>query len=213
MPVFTKVVALPSVRLSRTDLDDLATLLNGESEWLLFSTSDRDIEYSGSSVEDLVAQRAPERLHNLLIVAIKEDRSRISINLVWHLSTCYARSHDEVWVKGKTQQVKDFFKRRRRWYDRIRKTIVIGAAVFAGMMMSSFTDYVTDGEYFMAGVAGVAIAGCILLISPHPKGGLFPLVDVRISEKPHRIDRDLVLTIVAVMTLLATLASAIKAWM
>lgn len=115
----------------------------------------------------------PDKLDNLKIRAAG-DIGSVEVSVAWHLSTCYTQSSDEVWTKGKAQQVIDFFKKRRRLRDRARKFAVTGGGVFAGIMLGNSVSYILDDKFIIAAITGLLSVALLTISILYSKGGLVP---------------------------------------
>lgn len=218
MPEFRKLFALPAARLSRADLDNLGRLISDDLQFrpdaFDFTFSDGDATYRAHSLDELLSLELPQSIDGVSFRAHGwTDDNNIDRGVVLHLSRtiayCQIHSYDEVWFKGKIQQLTEFFTRRGPWYCKIRDSL---AGLFGGFEALSFCALLfllLTGRFLFALVAGLTLAVLTKGFSAYQKGRLFPLVDIQLSDKPRRLGRESLMVIFAAIGALATVVGVI----
>jgi hypothetical protein len=143
MPEFRKLFDLPAVKLSREDIENIGRLITDglpiKPKAFNFSLSDGDTTYRAYSLDELLSQNLPSSIDDLSFSVhgwsdeYKIDRG-ITISLRRTIASCQIHALDEVWFKGKIQQIMEFFERRKPWYGNTRPSL---AGIFGGFQMLS----------------------------------------------------------------------------
>lgn len=218
MPEFRKLFDLPAAKLSRADLEDLGQLISDgmpfRPDAFEFSVSDGDATYQAQSLDELLSQELPQSIDSLSFrVHGWTDDNRIdrgvSLNLTRTTASCQIHSYDEVWFKGKIQQIMEFFTRRGTWYSKIRGMVPFLFGFFVGAPFVALLFFLSARQFLFALVSGITLAALVKIISAHVNGRLFPLIDIQLSEKPRRLDRETFMVVIAAIGALATVAGVI----
>ena len=218
MPEFRKHIDLPAARLSRSDVENLGRLITDglpvNPKALDFSLSKGDATYRAYSLKELLSNDLPSSIDDLSFRVHGWtddniiDRS-IFIDLHRTIASCRIYSLDEVWLKGKIQQITEFFRERRPWYGEIRKSLpgLFGAmqAIFFIALFFFFWKH----QFFFLVVAGLTLAALSKGFGAFLKGKLFPLIDIQLVDKPRRLDRETWMLIFTAIGTLATVAGVI----
>lgn len=132
MPEFRKLFDLPAAKLSRTDVENLGHLItNGlpkKPQAFEFSLSEKEATYRDYSLAELLSQNLPSSIDRLSFnVHGWTDDNKIdcgvTIDLHRTFASCQIYALDEVWFKGKIQQIVEFFAQRSPWYGRYRSIL------------------------------------------------------------------------------------------
>jgi hypothetical protein len=218
MPEFRKLFDLPAVKLSREDIENIGRLITDglpiKPKAFNFSLSDGDTTYRAYSLDELLSQNLPSSIDDLSFSVhgwsdeYKIDRG-ITISLRRTIASCQIHALDEVWFKGKIQQIMEFFERRKPWYGNTRPSL---AGIFGGFQMLSLYALLFllwKKEFLFSLFAGFTFAAIIKGFNAFLKGRLFPLVDIQLTEKPRQLDRETLMVIFTALGALATIAGVI----
>lgn len=218
MPEFRKRFDLPAARLSRGDIENLGQLITDglptKPKTFDFSFSDGDATYRAYSLDDLLSQDLPSSIDDLSFAVHgwtdddKIDRG-VTINLRRTNASCHIHALDEVWFKGKIQQITEFFWRRSPWYGKFRPSL---SGIFGGLQALSFFAllfFLWKSEFLFSLVAGLTLSALSKGFAAYLNGRLFPLIDIQLTERTRLLDREKLMVIFTAVGAFATIAGVI----
>lgn len=218
MPEFRKLFDLPASTLSRSDVEALARLicdgLPPVPKSFEFSFQAGDTTYRAYSLDDLLAQELPNSVDRLdfRVHGWNDDRQidrGVTINLGRITAICLVHSLDEVWFKGKTQQLLEFFNARRPWYGKIRPSLVSVLSVIQGMAIPAFFYFLWNRHFLFALASGFTVLVLGKGLGAFIRGDLFPLTSIRLGGVPRRINSEVAMVIFTAIGAIATVAGVI----
>lgn len=218
MPEFRKLFDLSASKLSRSDVEALARLicegLPPVPKSFEFSFQAGDTTYRAYSLDELLAQELPDSVDRLdFRVHGWNDDSQIdrgvTISLGRITASCQVHSLDEVWFKGKTQQLLEFFSARRPWYGKIRPSLVGVLGAVQGMAIPAFFYFLWNHHFVFALASGLTVLILSKGLGAFIRGDLFPLTSIRLGEAPQRINKEVVMVIFTAIGAIGTVAGVI----
>lgn len=134
----------------------------------------------------------------------------VTVSLGRTIASSQVHSLDEVWFKGKTQQIAEFFHARQPWYGTIHPKL---AGIFGGLQgsaLSALFYFLWTRQFLFAAIAGVTLAILGKGFGAFLRGRLFPLMNLRLtSVTDRRIDMEIAMIIFTAIGSIATVAGVI----
>ena len=218
MPEFRKLFDLPAAKLSREDIENLGRLITDglpiKPRAFDFSLSDGDATYRAYSLDELLSQNLPSSVDDLSFSVHgwtddeKIDRS-ITIRLGRTIASCQIHALDEVWFKGKIQQIGEFFGQRKPWYGKFRTSLPGLFGGFQSLSFGAFLFLLWKSEFLFSLIAGLTIVALFRGFTAYSNGRLFPLIYIQLVEKRRQLNRETLMVIFTALGALATAAGVI----
>lgn len=217
MPEFRKLFDLPATKLSRSDVEALGRLiceglpLVPKSFEFVFRAG--DTTYSAYSLVDLLAQELPDSIDSLEFRVHGWNGDNIdrgvTINLGRITAFCQVHSLDEVWFKGKTQQLVEFFTTRRPWYGTIRPSLVVVLGALQGMAIPVCIYFLWNRQFLFALASGFTVLILGKSLGAIIRGSLFPLTNIHLGGTPGRINKEIAMVIFTAIGAIGTVVGVI----
>jgi len=160
---YRKIVTLPPAKLGRSDIERLGDLLiaglpiaslNGIDAFG-FSLTSADKIYRATSITHLLARNLPSRVDDLSFDVQgwtndgKIDKG-VSLYAGRIRAACQIHSIDEVWFKGKTLQIEQFFAQRSPWYGKIRSFLPAFFGVIGCIAIGAMGLFLHSRQFYFA---------------------------------------------------------------
>jgi len=204
MPEFRKLFDLPASNLSRSDVEALGRLICDGlplvPKCFEFVFRAGDITYRAYSLAELLAQELPNSIDSLefRVHGWNDDNNidrGVAINLGRITASCQVHSLDEVWFKGKTQQLVEFFTTRRPWYGTIRPGFAGVLGAMQGMAFPACIYFLWNRQFLFAIASGFTVLILGKSLGAFIRGGLFPLTNIHLGGTPERINKEIAMII------------------
>jgi hypothetical protein len=219
MPEYRKVFDLPAASLSRSDVEALGRLicegLPVVPKSFEFILEAGEASFRAYSLDELLAQNLPDSITGLKFkVQWWNDNNNIDCGATITLGRTYASSQvhslDEVWFKGKIQQITEFFLLRQPWYGTVRSKL---AGIFGGLQglaIFALWYFLLTRQFLFVGIAGITLAILWKGFSAYLCGSLFPLTNIRLGGGKHRrIDMEIAMVVFTAIGAIGTVAGVI----
>lgn len=223
MREFRKIFDLPALRLSRADIMDLANLVTEDMptrrenslEPFDFSIGEGSSDYRCHSIDELLAQNFPNGVDKLSfsVEGWTDDGTidrEITISIYGHGGAyCQIHALNEVWFKGKIQQINEFFRKHRPWHGVFHKYIPFILGALGALLFSIPVFFLLQKNFLLFFYSATIFVMFIIFDVWISKGKIFPKTDIRIDDKPHGIDREIVAITIAAVAALANIVGVI----
>lgn len=219
MPEFSKRIDLSAVKLERKDIEQLGHLIcDGvmidsicDSEYSILSG---DIAYRSSSINGLMEQDLPKMIDGVSFRVFSwrdpEITQSVSVDVRRWGAYCQIHSSEEIWFKGKIEQIKEFFARRRPWYGKIKHELIgsiLGAlAVISIVLMINFFK---ERLFLPAAIAMIVAIIMFVRLYAFLNDRLFPKANIQICRKSNLLSPELLTVIFTGVMAFASVATAI----
>jgi hypothetical protein len=218
MSEFRKIIQTPPVVFRRHDIEQLATLLVADlarpAQPFDFALTSGDARFRADTIEELLQRDLPEQIDSLAVTvrgwtADNNIDRGISINFHRTYGDYQIHSLDEVWFKGKIQQLNEFLKARRPWYASILPyfPFLNGALQPLLLFASAFLFY--KKSILLAGISLVALGLSFWSFRIYLQGKMLPHTRIIISERHRAIDKESLILFFTILGALGTLAGVI----
>ncbi|MDP3230359.1 MAG: hypothetical protein Q8N13_20640 [Acidovorax sp.] len=212
---FTKsTISINPCKLSRDDLTELLKKIeeafpeDGDNISLEISTKYGNTNIKARSITDfLEVKDFPDKLHELHIRCSKKGYY-ISLDFMGVHNSLYVSGKNEPWVLGNYQRLESFLQKKRPWFYS-RKHIfliillIVGISVFIASILIS-------KKYYMSGfiIYGLLLLiYIIIMVSDWNK--YFPNFVLDIIPQTNIINKDLLIIVLTILTLIATIIGGI----
>jgi|GEM_PF-1778765 hypothetical protein len=220
MPEYRRTFETPAIVLTRADVEKLETILTEEMKShydefdFSISISAGEARFKGKSIEQLLKQNLPLNIDslNFKVICRTEDKVRIggiTVSLHRRFGNYEIHSINEVWFKGKAQQLKEFFDLRQPWYGRLEPQIpfMLGSFLSIGIIALLFFIY---SKQLIGGLIALSIIGLIpKLYKMHMNGAIFPKTHIVLVDVQKFWTKEIVTIVATVIGAVATVISLI----
>jgi hypothetical protein len=218
MPEFRKIIGTPPTVLRRHDIKRLAELLVADlprrPKAFDFAVSSGDAQFRADSIEELLEQDLPDQIDSFTVNVRgwTEDNNidrGISLNLRRTLGDYQIHSLDEVWFRGKIQQLNEFFKARRPWYASMRTFFPgLSGALYVSLFFALVFLLATKAM-LLAGISLLALGLSVWSFRSYLRGKMLPHTRILVKDRHSNVDKEFLMLIFTILGALATLAGVI----
>lgn len=215
----TKTIARDrgAVRLTLSQVERLATLLVSDVDDPK-ARLEIEVGYDGTQIEantyaelQTHVDDFPDNLVELKMSLYMNKGRHINLQMYHNFARLYVTGIEEPWVLGKYAQIDTFLKRHRPWFI---NPGLPGTLFMYGTMtlIASLSVLISHHEWSIAAAALVLSVLLAVAAFGTITGRLFPHVQI-IVRKRRRIDRDLVVAVATILTLVATVWIAVEPYL
>ncbi len=221
MPEYRRTFETPAIVLTRADIEKLETILTegmkSHYDEFDFSISAGEARFEGKSIEQLLKQNIPLNIDslNFEVICRTEDKVKIGgITLTLHrrFGNYKIHSQNEVWFKGKAQQLKEFFDLRQPWYGRLEPLIPFMLGSFLSIGTIALLFFIYSKQLIGASIALLIIGLIPKLYKMHINGAIFPKTHIVLVDVQKFWTIEIVTVVATVIGATAGVVSLIKAW-
>ncbi|MFQ5756515.1 MAG: hypothetical protein ACE5H7_10535 [Acidiferrobacterales bacterium] len=174
-----------------------------------FALSRGDFHYRADTVNDLLNQSLPREVDDLTFQARGwTDDNAIDRGIVMNLRPTVAdyqiHAVDEVWYKGKIQQIDEFLRARRPWYGFFREAFPRVVGALQGATLVATTLFLFLDSFAFAVVSGFMLAGLVWAFNAFLKGRIFPNTRIILEDVPRKFSYEALTLLFAVLTFVVT---------
>jgi hypothetical protein len=203
VPEYRTTVDLPPATLKRNAIQELASIvsdgvpLNPFGVEFSFVVGERS--YKAASIEELLHQTPPSTLDRLSFSVNgwsenPEIRRGVSIDLSRYSGNYRIHALDEVWFRGKIQQIRIFFEAHRPWYRPSRVLPALLFGILGTLSLDALLYSIFLGGHVTLGIlSGITLFLLALAYREFLNGRLFPHAQLTLSDTRRKLDRDTVL--------------------
>ncbi|MCX7061381.1 MAG: hypothetical protein NTZ11_10875 [Gammaproteobacteria bacterium] len=215
MPEFRTIVKVPPLRLNKDSIEALAKLavqgVPTRPKSCDFTLSVGDAQYGADSLEELWAQALPVQVESLSIsVRGWTDDNRIDRGIWLTLRPTggeyQVHSSDEVWFRGKLQQLSQFMQAHTPWYRPMVPAFsgISGAGI--AFLLIAATTAIKHGSFLSASLSIIALGALTSAFSAHLRGTFLPHCRLRLSAPKRSVSNEVWMLIFTAISALAALA-------
>lgn len=218
MPEFRKIIEPPAVKLDRNDVEQLAMLMTENipqrPRSFEFALTFNDAQYSAETIEELFQQNIPATADSLSFTIrgwndVNNIDRGITLSLRKTIGDYQIHSLDEVWFKGKIQQLNDFFNSKRPWYSVFRKYLpgIIGFS--QGIVFLAIIFFMFSSSFILAATAGITLYLLSWGFRKYLSGDLFPKTKIMLHSRQKNDYTNVLMLIFTAIGALSTLTGVI----
>jgi hypothetical protein len=197
MPEFRKIVQVPPIILHVEDVRVLVELLlegvPRRPRAIEFALASGDRTYQAETIDELLNQKLPNAVDSITIRVLgwTDDNSidrGVTMDLRPTVSDYQIHSLDEVWFKGKIQQIDEFFRARRAWYGWFREAVPFVTGLLEAGLIGAVAFFLIIRSYIFAAVPVVMLIVINRAFYAALKGKLFPKTRIILGDATQKLN-------------------------
>ncbi|SHL15485.1 hypothetical protein [Halomonas caseinilytica] len=213
MAKFDRKFRAPVVSLSKADVERLVGLIFEGSDCpdeFVVSLKSGEATYEVGDVDSLFGLEVPGRVESLIFYARwdsggSHSQRRVIINLGMDLGFCSVSSDgDEVWFRGKCDQVDRYLKDKAPWYASISDAFPRLSGGIVALLVLSGVYFVYHGAYYLVSICLMAIFFVEYLFKLYRDGRVFPRVKVVFDSGDREAWKAKAILVLTAMSVLGT---------
>jgi len=221
---FSRIVPVGPIVLQKSDLGELIRILRSDASERAgtrvtteITIGRDDAQIRGNSLEELLTQDIPDMTSECSIKQNVWRESEIigSVSVECHsvFANFDVRSTNETWFRGRAEELRLFFRRKKPWYSLLLRVALYLSALFlllglAGLV-AIFENAIRRSWSWLLAASAMIVTGILLTVAAIPPYRIFPYVVVVLVARDRTNRSQGVLITLTLLTFLATLAGAL----